>query len=538
MKFSTRLAAVMLMSFASVAASVAETKGELKFEGAIQKNYAQTATPVVVTTEGNVVVTGVQNKSQKLGSFVAMASKELPASTSWKVDITGGRSVVNAIVADNNGGVFVGGNFNDKITLGDITLTGRNSASYNKTNVFVAHIDRDGNVVSAKAICVKANPDMLSNFSDNYSDGDKVYCNLNSLAFANGKLYAGIIFTDVLESGDLSVTSGNWNLSSWGWGVGSDADFLVAELDQTSLDATSFPVFFGGPGTYTDSSYMGFNVESAKMVGEGTNLYIACSVGGYSSKGVLKLNNEQKAEADFKYAGGLNGIYMVKLDMANYDVVSKVYDGEYAYVSGASSLVQPGVASLAVNGDDLYVGGSFRQNLPFDKTVSAVGNTDLFFASLKTEDLSLQKALTSGYDEKTADGNNEEKFAGFSFNGSQLDIFGAVSKRADAYSTTETMSTPLQFTADDFSTSPSMTSLSVTDYTTGVARSGKYTYYAKLNAEQTDIYYQYTEDNGTGIKSLEQDSKKDDSIYNMQGIKLRAPQKGLNIIGGKVVLVK
>lgn len=531
---------VMLFSFTSVVMSFATEKGELRFDNAIQKGYSQTSTPLVVTSDGNVVVTGIQINGSKLGSFVALSSKELPSTPLWKVDITGGRSVVNAIVADNNGGAYIGGDFNDKISIGNFSLDGKSSSSYAKTNAFVAHINKDGEVVSVKAFRVKANPDMTSNF-DTYTEGDKVYCNLNSLTFANGKLYAGMIFTDVLTSGEISITSGSWNLNSWGMGVGSDADFVVAELDQESLDATSFPVVFGGPGTYTDSSYMGFNVETAKLTGEGNSLYFACSVGGYSSKGVLKLNGEQKDEATFKYNGGLNAIYVVNLDLTTNTVVSKVYDGEYGWVSGASNLVQPGVASLSVDGDKLYVGGSFRQKLPFDKSVTAVGNTDLFFASLNKENLSLQKALTSGYDEKTADADNEEKIAGFSFDGGKLDIYGAVSKRADAYTSTSTMSTPLHFTSGDFSASTSLTSVESTDYTTGAASSvdGKYKYFAKLDAGQTNLFYEYNyTETPSGIKALEQDATKNACVYNMQGVKLRAPQKGLNIIGGKVVLVK
>lgn len=537
MKISTLLVAALLLGSATHVMAQSESKGDLKFENVIQKGAAQTATPMAVTSDGNVVVTGVQVKGTSLGSFVAMASSKLDATPTWKVDITGGSSIVNAIVSDNAGGVFIGGDFNDKISLGGKTLEGKSSGSYNKTNAFVAHINKEGKVVAANFFRPTINPDMVKAF-DTYQDGDKVYCKLNSLTFANGELYAGMIFTDILTSEEGKITSGNWNLSSMGWGVGSDADFIAAKLNQETLKAKSFPIVFGGPGTYTDTQYMGFDVKTAKLIGDGKTLYLALTFGGYSSKGVLKVNGTEKENVTVKYAGGINAVYLASVDMESNGFVSKTYDGEYAWVSGSSSLVEPGVSSLTIDDSNLYVGGSFIQNLPFNKDVKAVGNTDLFFASVSKSDFSLNKAVTSGYNEKTAGDDNEEKFSGYTIDGNNLTVYGAVTSKTDAYSSTVTASTPLLFTAD-LSSATALTAGSATDYTTGVVSSadGKATYYAYLNEAQTDLSYKYVGEVTSGIHRVNADSKAKE-IYSLQGVKLSAPQKGLNIIGGKVVLVK
>lgn len=43
----------------------------------------------------------------------------------------------------------------------------------------------------------------------------------------------------------------------------------------------------------------------------------------------------------------------------------------------------------------------------------------------------------------------------------------------------------------------------------------------------------------TGVETIKADGKKaDDDIYDIQGRKLNAPKKGLNIINGKKVLIK
>lgn len=540
MKFSTLFAASLLLCSVSVVpVQASSAQGDLKFDNVIMKGYSQIATPMAITSEGNVVVTSTQISGQSLSSFVAMSSPELTNTPTWKVDIKGG-SIVHAVIADNEGGAYIGGDFNEKITLGGITLTGKKSDNAEKTNAFVAHINKEGKVLAAYAFVPTPNAEMVEKFNT-YSQGDKVYCKLNSLAIADGKLYAGLIFTDVLSNAadDAKVTSGTWNMSGWGMGVGSDADFVAVELDAETMQAKSFPVVFGGKGNYTDSSYMGIDAKSAKMASDGSNLYIVASVNGFYSKAALQVNGEVKDEPSFSYAGGINAFYVASVNLSNNTTAAKVYDGKYGWVSGASSLVEPGVASLTVKGDDLHIAGSFIQNFPFDTNVKAVGNTDIFFTSLKKNDLSVEKALASGYDEKSAGDNNEEKFSGYAVHGNQLSVYGAVASRLDVYSPS-TISTPLCFTAD-LATATSLEAGSAEQYTTGIVQSadGKYTYSSLLSADQTSVAYQFTTDETTGIKNLAVDKlNKNMGVYNLQGMKLRAPQKGLNILNGKKVIIK
>ena len=540
MKFSTLFAASLLLCSVSVVpVQASSAQGDLKFDNVIMKGYSQVATPMAITSEGNVVVTSTQISGQSLSSFVAMSSPELTNTPIWKVDIKGG-SIVHAIIADNEGGAYIGGDFNEKITLGGITLRGKKSENAEKTNAFVAHINKEGKVLAAYAFVSTPNAEMVEKF-DTYSQGDKVYCKLNSLAFAEGKLYAGLIFTDVLSNaaGDAKVTSGTWNMSGWGMGVGSDADFAAVELDAETMQAKSFPVVFGGKGNYTDSSYMGIDAKSAKMASDGSNLYIVASVNGYYSKAVLQVDGEVKDEPSFSYAGGINAFYVASVNLSNNTTAAKVYDGKYGWVSGASSLVEPGVASLTVKGDDLHIAGSFIQNFPFDTNVKAVGNTDIFFTSLKKNDLSVEKALASGYDEKGAGDDNDEKFSGYAVHGNQLSVYGAVVSRPDVYSPF-TLSTPLCFTAD-LATATSLEAGSAEQYTTGIVQTadGKYTYSSLLSADQTSVAYQFTADETTSIKNLAVDKlNKNTGVYNLQGMKLRAPQKGLNIFNGKKVIIK
>ena len=73
-----------------------------------------------------------------------------------------------------------------------------------------------------------------------------------------------------------------------------------------------------------------------------------------------------------------------------------------------------------------------------------------------------------------------------------------------------------------------------------VSVDGKYHYYGFLTGDQTSLKYRYTyTDTPSGISEIEsKDDAKTKGIYTLQGIKLSAPQKGLNIIGGKKVVIK
>ena len=60
-----------------------------------------------------------------------------------------------------------------------------------------------------------------------------------------------------------------------------------------------------------------------------------------------------------------------------------------------------------------------------------------------------------------------------------------------------------------------------------------------MSADQTSVAYQFTADETTSIKNLAVDKlNKNTGVYNLQGMKLRAPQKGLNIFNGKKVIIK
>lgn len=536
MKISTCLA-VALLSLSSMSAfaqdAESELKGELKFENVtVSGGYAQGSTPMVATSEGNIVVTGTTaNAMSGVGSFIAMSAKDMPATPIWTVDLAGS-NIVTSIVADADGGVFIGGNFKKALSLGSIDLVG-NSADDQRSS-FVAHINKNGEVVAAKAFVADLNEELKSEY---YTEESTV-CNLSQLAFANGKLYAGFTFDNILKSSDGSKQVAASLASYYGSKMAAKT-YTIAQIDLNNMGIVDFPVVFGGK---EDSApvYEGFEAGPTRFVIDGSTLYLAAQTAGYTPIACLWINGEFKDSKEYHYESGcINGYYLAKIDMAtNTLVASQAYDGVYTYKSGSA---ERALNSLEFVDGNLVLAGSFIQKCPLMPSIEAVGNSDLFVATLDKSDLSVKKVLSSKYDE-TDGGTNKYYFETYSthaIDGKMLSISGCVG--SNGYNGT-TYLTPLSFNVSDYTATDALgeNEAEATDeYITGTMISNGNLYVAMLNNSQTTYYYGYTAAPSTGINTVNAASlSKDAVIYNFQGMKLRAPQKGLNIVNGKKVVIK
>ena len=440
------------------------------------------------------------------------------------------------------GGAYIGGNFVGTLTLpgieGDIVLNA--TADYgSKVSAYVAHINKEGKILAATALNSSANQEMVEKYPETF-DKTSGYCNINKLAFVDGKLYAGLMFANVLTSADgsKSVSSSTYDSSSWGGGVGCDDAYTVAEINPATMGVSNFPILFDGGGTYSDASYFGLNVKSANFVVDGSKLYLAASVNGFVNKGALFVNGQKVTTPSFDYnEGNINDYLVAKIDLANSDTQSQVFDGKYTYTNVGG---ESGIGDLQFVNGDLWISGAFRQNLPFDNSIKAVGNTDLFAVSLNPADLTVKKTFTSGYDETTVGSDSKEYFSLFVSPKDILGISGYVGAQGD-YSFNKQL--PIAWTVEGITTSETNSDVDATEgknYITGsLVDKDNVVYYAWMTNNLFNYYYKYDTDESTAVKNIEAATiSKDDVIYNLQGMKLRAPQKGLNIVNGKKVFVK
>lgn len=542
MKISTCLAVALLsLSSMSLYAQEAdsELQGELKFENVtVAGGYAQMSTPMAITSENKIVVTGTtaNRLTGVLGSYIVMSSKELSSEPLWKIDIANS-NIITSIVADADGGVYVGGNFQKTMSLpgvnGTIELSG--NTTDDKKSAFLAHINKEGKVVAAQSFVADVNEELRGE----YHTEESTICNLSQLAFANGKLYAGLTFTDVLKNADGSKQL----MASVGAFYGSkftSKSYTIAQIDLDNMSITDFPVVFGGKED-TAEDYQGFDAGPTRFLIDGDNLYLAAQTAGYTPVACLWINGEFKDSKEYHYeAGVINGYYLAKIDLASNSLVaSKGYDGVYSYQSGSS---ERAINSLDLVDGNLVMAGSFIQKCPLNTSIEAVGNSDLFVATLDKNDLTVKNVLASKYDE-TADGANKndfETFSAYGIYGNELSICGGIGE--NGYNGV-TYKTPLQFTAEDYTAADAAfdeNEAEPTDeYITGILTTGGVVTLAFVSNDQTSYYYGYASDSETAVKNIEAvKTTKDDVIYNLQGMKLAAPQKGLNIINGKKVVVK
>ena len=539
MKFFTYLAAALLsLSSTSVFAQDAdnELKGDLKFENVVMGGYNQASTPMAITSEGNIVVTGTtaNMSTGALSAYIAMSSKDMPSTPIWKIDLDG-RSIVTSIISDGNGGVFVGGNFRSKVYFSGvdgngIALSGNfdvEDYSGAKLNTFIAHLNKEGKALAAKAITSTANPDVTS--KNAYYSEYNAYCNLGNLVYANGKLYAGLNFQDVISAGDENKQLVSTTYDMYGAPY-SSTSFTVAEIDLNSMGISSFPVVLGGNST--DAGFMGIDIKNAKIASDGTNLYLAATPTGWSSTVTLWLNDEITDRASFDISNwNINGFYVASINLqSNQLVASNHFDG-VCETSDSNSKI----GDVLLSGDHLLIAGSFMQNCPFDKSIRVVGNTDIFAATLNKSDLSVKSVLASKYDETAANGD-QEVFSSLSVLDKMASVTGYVASSSSLVA-------PLLFNADDYSSSSTEfvnDAEADEDYITGVAvAEDGTTYMAFLSNDQKSYFYHYAALDPTAVKNIEAATiSKDAVIYNLQGMKLRAPQKGLNIVNGKKVFVK
>lgn len=444
------------------------------------------------------------------------------------------------------GGVYVGGNFRNTLTLpadGDITLEGVQSYG-EKKSAFVAHINKDGKVVAAKAISSTANADMVAKYPNSY-DPDAAFCNLNSLAFVDGKLYVGLRFSNTLTNADgtktLSSSTFDGSDPNVGLGVGSTTAYAVALLDNSTMGISSFPIVFDGNGSEADKSYWGLDVPSAKFAVAGSNVYLVASVNGFTPKGALWISGQKLDTPSFTYnQGNINDYYVAKINLTTNEVSSKVFAGNYTYTNVDK---ETGIGEIEIIDNNLWVAGCFRQNLPFKASIAAVGNTDTFVAALDKEDFSVVNVLTSNFDETTSSTDNQEYISTFAVTGKQIAISGYVGKENQYADYIIDKVKPLLFNVDDYTKETTLENDTEDgdDYITGgFVKDGK-AYMAFLTNNFYSYYYGYnnidTPTDGISIINVASISK-DAVIYNLQGMKLRAPQKGLNIVNGKKVVIK
>lgn len=536
MKNSTLICALLLGASITASAGDGQTFGNLtakqeKTWSAVTtvQSTANIANKVCRTSDGNVVVTGYTNTATVQSQFIRKLGGDNLETEIWKKTIDGSIAITD-VISDNEGGVFVAGNFAKEIDAEGNTLTGYGSTS-DQAAAFFVHFDDKGNVAAARAIVPTINQDCVdiaASTSGAYY-GNDVSCNVTNIVYdGKGNLYASLIFTDKISTtdGSKTLTGGSWYYD--GYGIYSNKSFAVAKLNSSTLATEDFPIYATSKEGAKDKGYYYAEISSAKIALDGDKLYMALQ--GAHTFGDVYLNafSEDAKTITFASSG-----YVV----ACADLASNTLGDNYKQFNAINSVgIQQALGSIELNGDNMIVTGYFNSQLPFDNAAATSGfYTTLFAASLKKTDLSLNWAATTGaVDGATTDGREYQTASAIL--GDKLYIAGYADERN---------ASSLKIYANLLYTvslaDGTVNRLDASQYIGGMAASadGQSLYIASLPTTVYDVTFGLYGTDETGISTVSKTATAADTrIFTLGGTQVSSPVRGINIRGGKKFIQK
>lgn len=509
-----------------------ETKldGYAYWSNSTSTSQASVSSQVVLASDGSQIVTGCG-----VNIAAGLTSRSIVTKTGtngWSKSIDGAEIV--SAVADNAGGVYVTGVFGTTVTIGDKTLTGYNDSDFNKCATFVAHYDKDGNVLAAVSLVPTKNQDVADKYQYYGQAGNTIYCKAVKLVMDGTTPYLLLNFTDKLSTADGSKTavSGNYAYDWYGSTfAGSTASCTLAKLDSETLGVTDF-VFTAKGNDYSDANNYGNDVSSSTCSIIDGHLYVAAYFKGNNyGKGNIQAGQSEQVKFDLTVnEGGCKAFVLADVNLSDMTMTYKLYDGTYAWSEDGKG--ENTFNDIYANGDNLIVTGTSTGKSLFDATKSATSNTDVFVASVKKNDLSSNWVTLSGVDEGS---ENVERVSASAVSGGKVYV--------GAYTGNEPNSSSIKFTNNYLyavdTTSGALESVASSDYVFGLASAGANQLYVSSYTNETTAlnFGLYTIGSGSGISGVKAEKVSDTKIYNLQGQRLSAPVKGqINIVNGKKVM--
>lgn len=504
-----RITFSVMMALASMVANAQETLATwtATLNTTEKVSDLQRGAPMTIDNEGNAIVTGTYTKDVEFASsylepiatsaFVAKYDKA--GDKKWAAGLKGA-ATVKAVANDDEGNIYVAGNFADIVKILD--GTGEQKATINgkegvtrQVSAFIVKYSKDGDYVASKVII----PEQVRN-DEGYGEPDPEFIPYKLIA-SNGKVYLAASFQGNSKINDLTLEGKYQSL----WGlylydvptlavVSFSADFAQAEL-VAQMAASD------------NETELGYGAEDVNFTTDGSKVYVAFVA--YGDDLTLKSANGSKQITDL-----LNGVIDGDTKYEHAFIVAAIENGDIAAMKTYHSKIDENIRiakfntvdEMAFKNGNLYLAGTFNETFPFDHSKAYEGGCDTYIACLKASDLSKKWALTSGYNEGDVM-KKAEVVTGMAVFDDEVQLAGW----AEATSS-HVVETPLNFFADNDVVPSSMRLVEGTKalFATSVANNGNYTIAQSDNkAEEnaTEGVYTYKfyddDDNGeTGVSSV------------------------------------
>lgn len=362
---------LMMVAFVATFNAFAEETDE-NFWGSWDESFKpvavdKTPTPVIAQAGDGSVYVAVQRGIEFTFAGKAVPSPEIDGSgvivkydkdgkEQWAVTLDGA-ATVKALAADQDGTLYAAGTFMD-----EVTLTGADGAQQNISNdgstysAFVLKVSPDGKFSSTKTLSSAVNEWVASQVGDPWGEGfesplympfDPIDITPFDICLNGDKVYVGASYVgDVAELG--------WKGSyadQWGMMYSDNTSTGVFSLNKSDLKGAASVMNVQMTGVIAEGNYMakgfGFTVD-------GGILYAS-----FFNDGNLTVTASGKTEdlsADY-------GKQQYVLATIGSDLSVKTFESSKGDKSGGQYKSQ-----LAVEGENLFIGGHFYGEFPFDKT--------------------------------------------------------------------------------------------------------------------------------------------------------------------------
>ena len=372
---------VFVAALASSAQSVIPNGWHATFEpvsDANELNGIQTA----ASPDGSVYVSSTYNKAFTFGGKEVADPEGLTSACIVKYNEKGqeqwavaleGSAVVYALDTDADGTLYAAGSFIDVVKYtGTDGTTGELAGGADSHSAFVAKISKDGKVESVKTIAPVINAAILESFMY-FPEPNYVYVTPNNIQIDGEKVYVSATYTADVE--ELGWKAAYLNVFDFMYMENKSAG--IFSLDKANLANLASVATVQNT---ENISYNQYYPEALDFTAENGTVYV-----GFFGFGNLTMATPA-GNKDFTFGISAdesgNKEHAFVLATIGSDVNAKVFNTEMH-----AKDAKPYKVYMEKSGDNLFIGGTFYGQLPFDaQKNSGELASDIFTASVKAAD--------------------------------------------------------------------------------------------------------------------------------------------------------
>lgn len=379
--------------------------------------------PVCVDNAGSTYTTGQFTDVITIGSTTLeavansayLAKYNADGTAAWAIGLSGA-ATITSVTTDESNNVYIAGTFADVVKVGSTDgktqeIKGAENET-NKTASFIASYNANGELQAVRTFLAQTNED-AANSGLYFPDNGYPYITIKHLEVSNGKIYASATHT-----GDVSIDDMKWN------GMYLNVfDFMYSDLESGgifTLNATDLKgaasVAHIGVAEQFQYTQMGF--ENLNFTVDNGTVYLC-----FVANGKVKYDTAGKSEEitlTYDDMGSFEHAYIVS-SIKDATVNTKAFHAPAHMESAAYNRI----GALKTDDKNLYIGGTFFQQLAFNNEQTHTDGTDLFVAALNKETFELQWSNVSGLSE--GDGKYfSENFNTMTVNNGVVSVYGYV----------------------------------------------------------------------------------------------------------------